>query len=314
MALTYNDMDAVVQKAFLPGIVNQVFTVTPLLTRLMAKNKVTLGGGDIAQRLEYEELNGGSYDGLDKFNTDYVETETVAVWQWKHVYINVTIPGTKLRKAQAAGSEKVGDLLADKLANAQKSLNKKLSEQLAGDGTGNANKDLDGLYNAIDDGVIYDSYAGISRATNAWWKAYVDSTAHVLTASFLQEAIGACTDGKEKPDLILMRQALFNKLWDKIYAKQFYPTTAQQDIINAGFQAINFNGTTVTVDNTITPADSIYGLNTDYFKLTILKTGAFIWTNPKEPTNQSAYIRQLLLDANLICTKPIRCFRLDSIS
>lgn len=81
MAVPYTDLDTVVRKTYLPGIVNQVFLSTALLARLKAKNRVDKKGGlKIAQPVVYGRLNGGSYSGLDTFDTEYVPTKTYAEW------------------------------------------------------------------------------------------------------------------------------------------------------------------------------------------------------------------------------------------
>jgi hypothetical protein len=48
----------------------------------------------------------------------------------------------------------------------------------------------------------------------------------------------------------------------------------------------------------------MYFLNTDFWKLVLNKNKNFSWTSEKTPTDQDAYVRQLLTMGNLICTQP----------
>ena len=168
MALTYADIDAAVRKKYLPTLVEQVFLSNALLVKLMSHSQVVFDSGlKIAQPVLYGQLAGGSYFGLDPFDISYKQTQTYAEWDWKAVYTNVTIPGTDM--ARTEGDEKIIGLVQSKMETASMTMNELLSVQFFGDGTGNSSKDFDGLLSAVDDGSTYDSYGGISRATNTWW-------------------------------------------------------------------------------------------------------------------------------------------------
>ena len=77
MALTYADLDAAVRKKFLPTLIEQIFIANALLVKMMAKSQIIFDSGlKIAQPVLYGQLAGGSYRGLDTFDTSYKQTQT----------------------------------------------------------------------------------------------------------------------------------------------------------------------------------------------------------------------------------------------
>ncbi|MBU2051529.1 MAG: phage major capsid protein, partial [Gammaproteobacteria bacterium] len=164
MALTYSDLDAAARKKYIPTLIDQIFIGNALLVKLLAKTQIIFDSGlKIVQPLLYGQLAGGSYKGLDAFDISYKQTQTMGEWDWKNIYVNVTIPGDDIAKTE--GDEKVVGLLQSKMETATMTMNELLSNMLFGDGTGNSSKDFDGLLNAIDS-TTYASYGGVSET---WW-------------------------------------------------------------------------------------------------------------------------------------------------
>ena len=187
-------------------------------------------------------------------------------------------------------------------------MNEDLATYIAGDGTGNAGKDFDGILNAIDDGTTYATYGGITRTSsaNTWWNANVDATGGAVTLDVINTMIGSCTIGEKKPDLILTTQTLFNKVWSRVQPQQRFmaPSGKNADFASVGFSGIEFNGhAAMMVDNHI-PSGYMFFLNTDFWKMVINKNRNFYWTNEKNPSDADAYVRQLLLMGNFICQAP----------
>ena len=302
MALTYDDLDAAVRKKYLPALIDQIFISNALLVRLLSKSRIVFNSGlKIAQPVIYGKLAGGSYWGLDNFDIGYKETQTYAEWSWKACYVNVTIPGTSL--AITEGDEKIVGLLESKMETASLTMNDLLSEMFFGDGTGNSGKDFDGLRNAVDDGSTYAVYGSIDRSTNSWWKANIDTTGGNVSLDAIQAMIGRCTIGNKKPDLAITTQEIFDKLWARVQPQQRF-LDGKSDLANVGFSGIRFNGhMDIVVDNHC-PDGYMYILNTDYWKLVLNSNRDFYWTQPKTPTNADAYVRQLLVMGNLVCTQP----------
>ena len=304
MAVPYTDLDTAVRKKYLPKLIEQIFIGNALLTKITSKRQVTFNSGlKIAQPVVYGRLAGGSFKGLDPFDISYKETATYAEWDWKSVYCNVTIPGDDMAKAE--GDEKIVGIVQSKMETATMSMHEDISTMFFADGTGNASKDMDGLKNAVDNGTLYGTYGGIaSRATtNNWWAAQMDTTGGALTLDAINTMIGLCTVANKKPDLIITTQTLYDKAWARVQPQQRF-LDGKSALANVGFSGINFNGHADMIVDNHCPTGYMYFLNTEYWHFVINSNRNFYWTGEKTPTDQDAYVRQLILMANLICTQP----------
>jgi hypothetical protein len=312
VAVVFNDLDVAVHKRYLPNIINQVFKATPLLVRLIAKNSVVVQGGyNIRQPILYGELPGGSFSGSGPFDVSYRETHAYAEWEWKNNYVDVTIPGTELAKADS--DIKIVDLLNMKMDAASRTMKKILSTQIYGDGTGNAGQDMDGLKNGIDDGTNYAVYGGIDRSVKTWWKANVDYVGGAFSLDMIQNMYGKCIDGDIMPDLIICSQSIWDKFWSRLQPQQRFMGEAHADIAAAGFTGFEFNRAVVVADN-FCPEKTLKILNTDYIQFVINSKANFLWTPPKSGTAEWAYVRQLIVMANLIVPSPWRCGVITNIT
>jgi hypothetical protein len=312
MALTYDELDSHVQSVLLKNLIDQVFVGDPALTRLTAKSKVMLKGGRrIDQPVIYGALSGGSYSGMDPFDIAYKETDTMATFDWKWVYVNVTIPGTHLDLVE--GARDAISLLTSKMQNAEMTMSHLLSTMFFSDGTGNGGKDLDGFLNGCDDGTNYSSYGGISRSTNSWWKGNLDSDGGIVTPARVSTWISDATKKNKKPDLIFTTKALYNRLWALVQPQQRFLSERNADLASVGFSGIEIDGVPIIVDEHC-PSGTMIGINTDFWKFYINKNKNFKWTPPKEPLKQDAYVRQLLLGANLFTVSPRMSFIATGLS
>ncbi len=298
MALTYSDLDAAARKKYIPTLIDQIFIANALLVKLLAKTQIIFDSGTkIVQPLLYGQLAGGSYKGLDTFDISYKQTQTMGEWDWKNIYVNVTIPGDDIAKTE--GDEKIIGLLQSKMETATMTMNELLSNMLFGDGTGNSSKDFDGLLNAIDS-TTYTTYGGVDASTNTWWAAQIDSTGGAVTLDAINSMLGSCTIGQKKPDLAFTTQTIYDKVWARVQPQQRF-LDGKSALAQVGFPGINFNGhCEIIVDNHV-PTGYMFFLNTDFWKFVLNRNKNFQWTAEKTPTNQDAYVRQLLTMGNLIC-------------
>ena len=146
---TLADVAASAVDSYLPGLIDLFFRSNPLWIRLASKERVTLGGGDfIRQPILYDQLNSGSYSGLDTFNITRRPTKTVMQFDWSQYYVNLTIDGRTLIKTSGAGT-RILDLVEAEMETARLTLADLLGADLFLDGTGNASKALLCLIAAI---------------------------------------------------------------------------------------------------------------------------------------------------------------------
>ena len=298
MALTYTELDAHVRDKYIPILTDQFYYSTPILTRLMSKNKVVYDSGQkIAVPVLYGDLNSGWYSGLDEFDISKVETTTLAKHEWRLMWVNVTLDGETELKVE--GDEKILSIIQSKMQNAQKTFTKKFSEAIFDTSQTDA-KAITPIAVAL---ATTGTYGEISKSDYSWWRGQVNSTGGAFSMSMLQTAYGNCCDGAIQPDLIITTQAIYDKIWNRVQPAQRGDMTSAQDLAKVGFTGISFNKATIVVDH-YCPSGYIFILNTDFWKMVVHRKRNMMWTEPKVPINQDAWVRQLLWAGSFLTTAP----------
>lgn len=277
------------------------FKSNPLLMRLHARNQVKHEGGDrITATFIYAGLGGGSYGKGDTFDTDFKEFMTQGRFDWKRNYAPLAMDNLDMLKN--GGVAKVIDLVQAMTKTAALTLADNLGTQMFSDGTGNNGKDVDGLGNAIS---LTGSYGGITRGADAVGTAIkaadANTTGGAFSLTMMNNEFGLATVANEMPDLIVTSQAIWNKWWDRTQPQQRFE--GKTDTASIGFRRFEFNGADVVVDSHV-PAGSVYFLNTKYWEFWVMPGRDFTLRDRFEIYNQDAWVSQMLLYGNLICTGP----------
>jgi hypothetical protein len=298
----------------LDGLIDQFFDSNPLAARLLQQDRITVEGGrDIRQRIIYTNKPGGSYRGLDPFDTSQKESRTEMRFDWKQYYINITVDGLSL--LQNSGPEQIADLVSDEMDEAEISGPDYIGTDVFGDGTGNGGKAITGLRAALDDGTTYGTYGGITRSSTTGTAGYavrgnVNTTAVSFSLPQTNTYFQQATIGKQKPNLIITTQALWNKFWERSQpAQRFSAGSTSNNMASIGFDTVVFNGADV-VEDSHCPSSHIYFLNTNWLKMVVHSKRMWTPTGWKYPTNQDAAIQQLLWAGELVCRSP----RLQSLA
>lgn len=305
MALTYDQIDAHVQKRIIPKLVDQVFIGNPFLVKLLAKCKIEFDSGkSISQPILYGKKKWSSYRGLDKFDLGIVKTRNLADWDWKGFYVNITLVGDDIDKIE--GDRQILGLVTNEVKEAEMTAKDALSTMLYGDGTGNDSKDFNGLNDAIACGSTT-AYGGIQPAdlgdacdgTGGVWSSAVDTTGGAVTLSRVKNLIGLVTYDTEVPDLILTTQTIYDALWALLQPSQRFldPSSA---LARVGFSGVQIDKTQIVVDRHC-PSGNMYGINTNWWKLICHKKKWMKWTGNKEMIDADGYVRQILSKGNFIC-------------
>ena len=296
MALTYNELDAHVKEKYIPILMDQFYTSTPLMAQLMAKNKVVFDSGQkIDVPVLYGDLPSDWYTGLDPFDISQVETTTLAKFLWKQMYVDVTIDGTT--EATVEGDEKILSIVSTKMENATKTFSRKFSQALYASAGAKA---ILPLTTAL---ATTGTYGEISKTSYSWWRGNVNTTGGAFDMDMLQSMYGDCSDGAIQPDLIITTQDIYDKIWLRVQPMQRSNLDNTPGLASIGFSGINFNKATILVDSYCN-SGYIYVLNTDFWKLAVNKHRNMYWTDKKVPINQDAWVRQLLWMGALFCTAP----------
>ncbi len=274
----------------LPQLVDNVFIGAPLFVRLKSRNNISMDGGDrIRQGLVYDTLPGGSYGVGDSFDTSRRNILETLIFDWKRYYINITMEG--LEDLQNAGASRVIDLVSAKMDAAELTMIQNLGSDLYGQGGGGT---ITGLRAAVDDGNLVPTYGGLTR----------DTTGGVFSLSLMNTTMMGTgtgpTLGREKPDLIVTTQTIWNQWWERVQPSQRF---GSEDLKEVGMDAIRFNSADVVVDPQC-PAGLVYFLNTRFIKLIIHSQRNFTFRGWFETSNRDERLGQILFAGELVVPSP----------
>ena len=285
-------------------LVDNIFDTYPLLSWLNGKLGVALrgesvkrvigGGESIVEQLMYDiNSTAKSYAGAEALDTTLQDGMTIARYNWKQYSASIGITGLERRSNMS--EEQLINLLDAKTKQAEKSLQKALSEGAWGDGTGNGGKDLTGLQALIDDST---TVGGLAPGTFTWWAA--DETASVGSfaangLSQMRTSFSNVSYGNDKPDILFTDQNNFERYEAALQPQERYVNTKAAD---AGFQNLTFKGVPIMWDRDC-PTNEMYFLNSNYINLVVhrdadMTTGEFI-----RPDNQDVTTAQILFQGNL---------------
>lgn len=283
-----------------PDLIDNFFGSAPVWAMIRKRKAVPLRGGEVIKSSHiYGALPAGSYGRGDEFGTEVTEFATTMVHNWKFCRseVNLNVIDVDLNDSP----EQTFDLVEAAMENGELSLIDDMSDQLYGDGTGNGNKDLDGLAIAVS---RTGTYGGIVRGTDSQGSsiraAVEDTTGGALALATVNTHFGTCTVGRKKPDLLVTTQTLWNKIWERSQPSEQNKPSAMRDI---GFEAVRMNGADVTVDSHV-PSGFLYLLNMEFFSLYTHKKWDFRFRGFMEPSNQQVQLGQLIVWCNLVCRGP----------
>ena len=306
MPLNYNELTATTRKYYIRSLADQVYNSTPLLNWLRRNQRAVPGGVKIVQPVRYNKNpNKGSFKGYDVLEVQPYQIHTAAEWNWKRLYVTVTISGEE--EDQNRGDLAVLNLLQDKMEEARDALRDLMTAQIFSDGTGNNGKDIDGLAVAIDDGTNYDLYAGISRSENPWWRAqYRDLGGTAPTLKDVGQMITRCSDGNDQVSLVVTTPEIWDHFESLIMDKTNWFKPEAERVADAGFPTIRYRGVDIVYDRAC-PQGTIWFLNSRHLRLRPhVEYVNFKDTGWKKPINQDAAVMQIFWYGNLTLSMPRR--------
>ena len=276
--ITYNDI--------LPSIVDFVNNSNIFTARVTSQPK-NWKGVTVSQPITIaNSTTGGSFDGLDTFDTSATNNTRSLTWYVKAYEQSVVVPG--IEKAVNGNSEKqVLSLVATRMDEAKNSLADSLGDILYGYGIG---KDIEGLGLIVDNGTATSSYGGINRADLPAVNADVTAasggnlTLDLVSAEF--DNVSAAGSGQESPTIALTTKAVWS-IFEKILNSKLgvdysattatgynrvsggtpmgtsVPATALKGAL--GVDAISYRGKPVVADDKA-PAGTFFWLNENYIE------------------------------------------------
>ena len=276
--ITYNDI--------LPSIVDFVNNSNIFTARVTSNPKNWKGVTESQPITIANSTTGGSFDGLDTFDTSATNNTRALTWYVKAYEQSVVVPG--IEKAVNGNSEKqVLSLVATRLDEGKNSLADSLGNLLYGYGTG---KDIEGLGLIVDNGTATSSYGGINRADLPSVNADVtpagggNLTLDLVSAEF--DNVSASGSGQEAPTIALTTKAIwsmFEKIlngklqahytatsitgYNRVSGKTPNGTSVPAEALKGalGVDAISYRGKPVVADDKA-PAGVFFWLNENYIE------------------------------------------------
>lgn len=264
MALTFAQLSAIATNAIDKKLVDNVYNAAPVLKRFSDKAKKVDGGLKIQVPVISSVTGaGGAFSDLDALTISRTDNMSAAVYDWKQYYEPVRI--SQLDIAKTSGDAGKLDLVASKIKIAESNFAENLSSGLFSDGTGSSGAVITGF-----DAMISTSstYGGIAPADMATWAAVVKAnggTPRALTLALIQQLVGACTDGKDAPTLLVSKQNVYDEAYNLFTAFQ---RIESEEMGKLGFKSLMVNGIPLVVDSHA-PAETILALNEEYVNLYI---------------------------------------------
>lgn len=296
----------------LPTITDQVYPSIPLLYRLNAANKKKYQGGRHIEApfITSKWTAGGFYSGYDLLDTTPQDTIVNGGWDMKQASMANTVSGREL--AVCNTDLAVADLLSTNWEQAAMGLRDILGAAIWGSAVVNAKK-IDGLTDIVDDGSVATSYAGLTRSSNTYLNAQIDTTTGTLTLASVRSSISNATKGGNSTTAIFSRAMQYNRFHALLVANQQFnvgPAGHDVQLLSGGATNILFDNIPWIVDDQVPDGDvssshsGIYGLNETVMQLALFANTDFEMTDFRVPPNQDAMVAFLLWWGNLICTAP----------
>lgn len=342
------NLKAITESHLLPKVVDTVNGANVITFRFL-NNMQSWRGETLDKSIKVAESNnGGSFSGMDKFNTNATDTKVRAYFDPRGYEQPVVIPGMEA-DVNAASNRSV-DLVASAIEEAANEMASDIGTLLYGLGTGNSNKDFLGLAAGIDDGGEVATYGGLLRSTYTTWAANETDVGGALTLDAMATMYDSCKAGTDKPTLILTTESIWSDYeslaqpFIGINQDGYRQLTADGMVKNAlkgelGFDALTFRGTPVVADEKATSGCmwfinekyyAFYGLPTTragYSQISLpgntiegvysnepVKSLGFSWSGFLFPDDQYAEIGHILLLGNFVTFFPKRHGVLNTIS
>jgi hypothetical protein len=319
MAFPIVDVNAITTAYIAPKATEVVYKNSPTFTRLHTRRMERFEGGNQIQRvLTVGKLWGDAVGRGSAFDIDYVVTETALQLQMKLYAVNMTLYGfdamlnngdpavfsqieLKFKNAGLRMAELLGTALFLSSQDPGRSLN------------------LEGLNAWVDDGNLYPTIGGITRADvmaigqPGGLNSYVANLTSFNLAA-VQNAYTQSAWGADHVDLITATPNGWNLFWNSLQPLQRYPDMTNTDVGKMGFQAFRFNAAEVVMDRYAPTgtAGAMWLLNTEYVEWYFSTVPLFQWgfTGFKEAANSIDYAGQYLVGTQFLLPNPRSCAKL----
>jgi hypothetical protein len=344
---------SITQDQFVPTVVDQILDSNVFMARTFMRDVKRWSGETLRIPIQVSKsTTGGSFSGVDTFDTSASNNTRRLSFEPKGYYQSVVIPG--IEKAVNATTAQVLNLVKVSLEIAKNSMADSVGTKLYGLGAGD---DFDGLGVIVDDTTDTSTYGSLSRTTYAVLNATVTASGGSLTLALmagLARGVSAASSSRQAFTMGLSNETVWD-LYESLltptvqanYTANGYPlvtayskpgvTVRGEDALKGmqGFNALSYRGRPIVADEKA-DAQTLWFLNENFINWYSLKDrdlkdvsvandvdGVYSEGNKSQPiqlkpfqmpTAQYAEVAQLIMLGNLISSQPRRQGKLTGIT
>jgi len=344
---------SITQDQFVPTIVDQILDSNVFMARMLGAGAKRWSGETLRQPIQVSKsTSGGSFSGVDTFDTTAQNNTRRLSFEPKGYYQSVVIPG--IEKAVNKTSAQVLSLVKTSLEIAKNSMCDGVGTLFYGLGTGD---DFEGLGNIVDDTTDTSTYGTLSRTTYSVLNATVTASGGTLTLALmagLARGVSAASSSKQAFTMGLSNETVWD-LYESLltptvqanYTANGYPMVTSyskpgammrgEDALKGmqGFNALSYRGRPIVADEKA-DAQTLWFLNENYLNWHSLKDADLksvpavsiidgVYAEGKKsqpiqlkefqmPTAQYAEVAQLIMLGNFTSSQPRRQGKLTGIT
>lgn len=316
-----SELTSVVRRAFLPGLVVQLYKSTPLLSALLGNARFASGGvSSLTQPVQGASMVDWQWTG---YTGSFAQPQVTPGVQNAELNLTagvVPIPFYTMEGLVEVGMNEIS-LIEARMGDAMNVARDALATAIYTNITDTSQ--IIGLPAAIDDGTNAVTYAGISRTTYPFWKSKYTAAGSVApTRNLMNQYINSATlySGGEMPDFAVMGFGTWTSLADDFASLERYNVGGAASSYNTGpakalFRALEVAGVPAYADPYMTEGE-VYFINSKYLSL-YLHSGANFAMVPFESmlaNAQLGYVGAILVLSQLMCTKPKACAHVTGLT
>lgn len=305
MTVPFTELASVTREHFMPDLIDQLYKNNPFYDRMYTQNRIMIRGGDpIHFPVSYADLGTTtSFSKSEVLPTNPTEQITKGSLNWREYVTTINLPQFDLDVNSAGGDTQLLDYMETKMDLARRSLQDRLGVDLEATQSG---KNLDGLGSVLIGAS--GTYAGLSTSDIADWRSKLVTIPGGLVVLYdIQKLIGKCTDGSDRPTLLLMRQSVWDRVWSLLQADQRFVRPERTG--SAGFETLKVSGVDTMVDTHVDGSDGgtadnhLRCLNENYLNIFLAPWGNFKLEAVPNLKDQRVKIMRIYCALNLICRK-----------
>lgn len=316
------ELSAATRRSFIPALFVNIYKATPTLNLLFGTAQRAAGGvsqitapvqGSSFVNFAWTDYSGG-------FPQPAVQPGMQnAEFNLKVGVVPISFMGME---ALIQSTETVIPLMKARMADAKTVAVQSISTALFANNSASQTV-INGLPQAYDDGTNVNSFGGISRSSNSFWKStLITAAGAILTRVAMIPYLVRLTAlaGGEAPDFAIMSPSDWAQLMTDFMGVESFRTSpgsryGKDDPINAGFRGLMLGDTPIFMDPFLAKG-TMYLMNTKYFATYVSEDAPFAFSGfySSIPNMQIANVGVVLIAMENVCTKPVSGMQITGIT